>query len=62
MMECNPYYSMKTLMELCESRFYEEIGRKIFAQQRDEVMRSIFDAGWGKKNGLFGDEETLSGS
>jgi hypothetical protein len=36
---------MKTLMELCESHFYKEISRKIFAQRRDEVMRSIFDAG-----------------
>jgi hypothetical protein len=35
---------MKTLLELCESRFYKEIGMKIFAQRRDEVMRSIFDA------------------
>jgi hypothetical protein len=36
---------MKTLHEFCESRFYEEIGRKIFGERRDEVMRSIFDVG-----------------
>jgi hypothetical protein len=33
---------MKTLLELCASRFYKEIGKKI---SRDEVMRNIFDAG-----------------
>jgi hypothetical protein len=36
---------MKTFHELCESRFYKEIGRKISGEQRDEVMKSIFDAG-----------------
>jgi len=35
---------MKTLHELCESQFCKEIDRKIFGEQRDEVMRSIFDA------------------
>jgi hypothetical protein len=44
-MEHNPCYSMKTLLELCASRFCKEIGKKIFAQRRDEVMRIIFDAG-----------------
>jgi hypothetical protein len=43
-MEHNPYCLMKTLLELCESRFCKEIGRKISAQRRDEVMRRIFDA------------------
>jgi len=36
---------MKTFHELCESQFYKEIGRKIFGEQRDEIKRSIFDAG-----------------
>jgi hypothetical protein len=32
---------MKTLLELCGSRFYKEIGRKIYG---NEVMKNIFDA------------------
>jgi hypothetical protein len=36
---------MKTLHELCESRFCKEIRKKISGEQRDEVMRSIFDVG-----------------
>jgi len=44
-MERNPYYSIKTLLEFYASHFCKEIGKKIFAQRRDEVMRSIFDAG-----------------
>jgi hypothetical protein len=60
-MERNPCCSMKTLLELCVLSFYKEIGRRIFAQRRDEVTRSIFDAGWGRKVGSFGDEEKLSG-
>jgi hypothetical protein len=36
---------MKTLHELCESWFWEEIGRKISREQKDEVMKSIFDVG-----------------
>jgi hypothetical protein len=61
MMECNPNYSMKTLRELCESRFCKEIGRKICGEQRDEVMKSIFDASRGSESKLFGDEEKLIG-
>jgi len=45
MMECNPSYLMKTLHELCESQFYKKIGRKIYGEQKDEVMKSIFDVG-----------------
>jgi len=60
-MERNPYYSMKTLLEFCESCFCKEIGGKIFALQKDEVMMNIFDVGWGRKSRLFGDEEKLSG-
>ncbi len=44
-MECNPNCSMKIFHEFCESRFYKEIGGKIFWEWKDEVMRSIFDAG-----------------
>jgi hypothetical protein len=44
-MECNPSYSMKTLHELWESWFYNEIGKKIYREQRDEDGKSIFDAG-----------------
>jgi len=44
-MERNPYYSMKTLLEFCESCFCKEIGGKIFALQKDEVMMNIFDVG-----------------
>jgi hypothetical protein len=35
-MEHNPECSMNTFHELCESWFYEEIGKKIFGEQRDE--------------------------
>ncbi len=52
---------MKTLRELCESRFCKEIGRKICGEQRDEVMKSIFDASRGSESKLFGDEEKLIG-
>jgi hypothetical protein len=45
MMECNPSCSMKTLHELCESWLCTEIGRKISGEQRDEVMKNIFDVG-----------------
>ncbi len=45
MMEHNLSCSMKTLHELCESWFWEEIGRKISREQKDEVMKSIFDVG-----------------
>jgi hypothetical protein len=45
MMEHNLSCSMKTLHELCESWFWEEIGWKIFGERRDEVMKNIFDAG-----------------
>jgi hypothetical protein len=44
-MECNPNYLMKTLHELCESRLCKEIGKKIFGERRDDVMRNIFDVG-----------------
>jgi hypothetical protein len=43
-MEHNPSVSMKILHEPCESRFYNEIGRKIYGEQKDEDGRSIFDA------------------
>jgi hypothetical protein len=33
---------MKTLLELCESQFYNEIGKKMYG---NEVMRNIFDVG-----------------
>jgi hypothetical protein len=45
MMERNPNYSMKTFNELCESWFYEGIGRKIFGEQRDKDWRNICDVG-----------------
>jgi hypothetical protein len=45
MMECNPSYSLKTFHELCESQFYEGVGRKIYGERRDEDWRSIYDAG-----------------
>jgi len=57
-MEHNPSCSMKTFHELCESWFCKEIGRKISGEQRDEVMRNIFDASWGRKNKLFSDEKS----
>jgi len=41
-MQCNPNCSMKTFHELCESQFCKEIGKNIFGERRDEVMRSIF--------------------
>jgi hypothetical protein len=44
-MERNPSCSMKALHELCESRFYNEIGKKISREQRDEDWRCIYDAG-----------------
>jgi len=44
-MERNPSCSMKTLHELCELQFYNEIGKKIFEEQKDEVKRSLFDVG-----------------
>ncbi len=43
MIECNPNYSIKTFHELWESRFYNEIGKKIYGEQRDEDGRNIFD-------------------
>jgi hypothetical protein len=36
---------MKTLHELCELQFWEEIGKKIFGERRDKVMRNIFNVG-----------------
>jgi hypothetical protein len=36
---------MKTFHELCELGFCKEIDKKIFGEQRDEVMRNLFDAG-----------------
>jgi hypothetical protein len=45
MMECNLACSMKIFHELCESRFYEGIGRKIFGEQKDENWKSIYDVG-----------------
>jgi hypothetical protein len=45
MMERNPGYSMKTLHVLCESWFYEGIGRKNSWEQKDEDWRSIYDVG-----------------
>jgi len=44
-MERNPNYSMKTLDELCESRFCKGIGKKTSREQRDEDGRRIFDVG-----------------
>jgi len=44
-MERNLSYSMKILHELCESRIYKGIGKKIFEEQRDEDWRSIDDVG-----------------
>jgi hypothetical protein len=43
-MECNPSYSMKTLDELCESRFCKGIGKKTSGERRDEDGRRIFEA------------------
>jgi hypothetical protein len=34
---------MKIVLELCELGLYKEIGKKIPAQRKDEVMRNIFD-------------------
>jgi hypothetical protein len=36
---------MKMFHELCESLFCKEIGKKISGELRDEVRRTIFDAG-----------------
>jgi hypothetical protein len=44
-MEHNPNYSMKTLHELCKSHFCKEIGKKIYGEGKDEVMKKIFDSG-----------------
>jgi hypothetical protein len=44
-MERNPSYSMKTLDELCESRFCKGIGKKTSRERRDEDGRRIFEAG-----------------
>jgi hypothetical protein len=44
-MERNLDFSMKTLHELCESRFCKGIGKKIYGEQRDEDWRNIYDAG-----------------
>jgi hypothetical protein len=44
-MEHNLGYLMKTFHELCRSCFCKEIGKRILGKRRDEVMRSIFDAG-----------------
>jgi len=38
-MECNFNYSMKTFHLMCESQFYEGIGRKISREQRDKIGR-----------------------
>jgi hypothetical protein len=43
MMERNPNCSMKTFHALCESRFCNEIGKKIFGERGDEDGKSIFD-------------------
>jgi hypothetical protein len=45
MMENNSSCSMKTFHEVCELQFCKEIGKKISGEQKDEVMRSIFDVG-----------------
>jgi hypothetical protein len=45
MMENNSSYSMKTFHELYELQFCKEIGKKISGEQKDEVMRSIFNVG-----------------
>jgi hypothetical protein len=36
---------MKTLLELCESWLWKEVGKRISREREDEVMESIFDAG-----------------
>jgi hypothetical protein len=51
---------MKTFHELCGSSFCKVIGRMILGKRGDELMRGIFDAGWGSEGRLFGDEEKLS--
>jgi hypothetical protein len=38
-MECNSSYSMKIFHELCESQFYEEIGRKILGSEGMKIRR-----------------------
>jgi hypothetical protein len=35
---------MKTFHELCGSRFYKEIGKKIVRERKDEIRRRIFEA------------------
>jgi hypothetical protein len=40
-MEHNPDCSMKTIHELCESRFCEGIGKKIFGERRDGYWRHM---------------------
>jgi hypothetical protein len=38
----------------------KEIGKMISGKWGDEVMRSMFDAGWECEGMFFGDEEKLS--
>ncbi len=52
-MECNSSGLMKILHEFYESRFWEEIGKKIFEEWKDEVIKSIFDASWAKEDMTF---------
>jgi len=52
-MEHNLSCSMKILHELCGSCFCKEIGRMISGKQGDEVMKSIFDVGWGSEGMFF---------
>jgi len=40
--------------------FCKEIGKMISGKRGDEVMRSMFDAGWECEGMFFGDEEKLS--
>jgi hypothetical protein len=44
MLECNPSYPIKTLDEMCESRFGKKIGSKTFGERRDKDGRRIFEA------------------
>jgi len=53
MMERNTNYSMKTLHELCELWLWEEIGKKIFGERKDKVMKNIFDVGQAKESKAF---------
>ncbi len=51
MMERNLGCSMKIFHELCESRIYKGIGKKIYEEQRDEDWRNIYDVGWRVEKG-----------